>query len=153
MRRRNQSLTALLVIAISIFSVTVTAHAVVVGGSLTTRDGNPAPDRQIHFENRVTGDIFLVRTGSDGRFSADLPPGHYDLREERGPIIRGAIGVGASEQDLGKVAEQDSGFWCRLFEAEVLGPAIVKTPAPSTANLPGNGSATQAYNDPSALPR
>jgi hypothetical protein len=151
-QRRNQSLTALLVIAISIFSATVSARAAVVGGALTTRDGNPAPDRQIHFGNRVTGDIFLVRTGSDGRFSADLPPGHYDLREERGPIIRAAIAVGASEQDLGKVAEPAGGLWCHLFEMEVLGPAIVRTPAPSTANLPGNGSETQATDAPSAPP-
>ena len=139
-------------IMMSAISATVSVRAAVVGGALTTRDGNPAPDRQIHFENRVTADIFLVRTGSDGRFSADLPRGHYDLREERGPIIRAAIAVGASEQDLGKVAEPDRGFWCNLFEMEVLGPAIVRTPAPSTANLPAGDSTTQATDRPSASP-
>ena len=152
MQRRNQSLIALLVIAISILSATVSARAAVIGGALTTRDGNPAPDRQIHFENRVTGDIFLVRTGSDGRFSAGLPPGRYDLREERGPIIHAAIAVGANGQDLGKVAEPAGGFWCHLFEMEVLGPAIVKTSAPSTANLPGNASETQSTDVPSVPP-
>ncbi len=152
MAHRHQNLIALLVIAISIVSAAAGARAAVVVGALTTRDGNPAPERQIHFENRVTGDIFLVRTGSDGRFSADLPPGRYDLREEHGPIIHAAIAVGANGQDLGKVAEPSGGFWCHLFEMEVLGPAIVKTPAPSTANLPGNASETQSTNAPSVPP-
>jgi len=67
------------------------ASAAVVAGTYTGHGGAPLADHQLHFENRVSGDIFLARTGADGSFSADLPPGSYDLRAERGLVIKSDI--------------------------------------------------------------
>jgi len=134
---------ALTAVVVSVSSWVISAQAALVGGILTTPDGRPASDRQIHFENRVTGVLYLVRTGSDGKFSAQLPPGVYDLRQERGPIIRAGIGVNEAADDLGKVPESEVGFWSHLFDLEALGERIVNSPAPATANLPGGGAETR----------
>jgi hypothetical protein len=141
-------LLALIAVVVSVSSGAISAQAALVSGILTTPDGHPASDRQIHFENRVTGVLYLVRTDPDGKFSAHLPPGVYDLRQERGPIIRAGIGVIGASGDLGKVPEVDVSFWSHLFELEALGERIANSPAPATANLPGGGVDTQ----PSAAP-
>src|SRR5271155_1935485 len=121
---------------IGVSGVALGAQAALVSGILTTADGRPAADRQLHFENRITGILYLVRTDPDGKFAADLPPGIYDLRRERGPIIRAGIGVDDTSGDLGKVSETSADFWSHLFEFESLGERIVDSPAPATANLP-----------------
>ena len=63
------------------------ATSVVVSGKLLTYEGQPAANQPIHFENLVSGDLFLAQTGQDGSFSFPLPPGEYDLRVEQGPIV------------------------------------------------------------------
>jgi len=142
-------LLALIAVVVSVSSGAISAQAALVSGILTTPDGHPASDRQIHFENRVTGVLYLVRTDSDGKFSAHLPPGVYDLRQERGPIIRAGIAVAEASGDLGKVPEPAGGFCFHPFEFEALGERIANSPAPATANLPGGGVDIQPAAAPS----
>jgi hypothetical protein len=126
-----------------------------VSGTLTTPEGRPAPDRQIHFENRVSGVLYLMRTDADGSFATHLPPGVYDLREESGTIIRRGIAVSEIDADIGKVSEPVAGFWFDPFQFEQLGERIIDSPAPATANLPGSTMETHPVPapSPSAAPR
>lgn len=111
------------------------ARAATVTGFLTTYHGQRAPNRQIHFENRVTKDIFLARTGKDGAFSAELPAGYYSVRLERGAIVT-TVRVGLQPVDVGRVKIPAPLYPPRLFQLQGLGEAIVTSPAPSTANVP-----------------
>ena len=63
------------------------ATPVIVSGKLLTYEGQPAASQRIHFENAVSGDLFLAKTGPDGSFAFALPPGGYELRVEQGPIV------------------------------------------------------------------
>ncbi len=147
------ALTAL--ISPSVPSLAIGPQRALVSGILTTTQGSPAPDRQIHFENRVSGVLYLARTNADGGFSTHLPPGVYDLREEGGTIIRRGIAVSDADADLGKVSEPAAGFWFDPFQFEELGERIVNSPAPATANLPGAMMETHPVpaSSPSAVPR
>ena len=69
------------------------AGAANVSGTMSYRDGSPADKRELHYENRVTNDIFVAPTKPDGSFTADLPPGLYDLRAERGVVLASKIRV------------------------------------------------------------
>ena len=69
------------------------AGAANVSGLMSYRDGKAADRRQLHYENRVTNDIFVAPTKPDGSFTADLPPGVYDLRAERGVVLASKIRV------------------------------------------------------------
>jgi len=102
---------------------------------MSYRDGSAAAKRQLHYEDRVTGDIFVAPTKSDGSFTADLPPGLYDLRAERGVILAGKIRVGSDDLDIGHVVEPAPLDVRRPFEHEGVGEALVESPAPSTANV------------------
>ena len=77
----------------------------VARGKLLTHQGQPAAGRQIHFENRVSGDVFLTKARGDGSFSLALAPGAYDLRDEDGPIIVRYIDVRDQDINLGTVSE------------------------------------------------
>ncbi len=141
----------LLLMMALVLSIPAGAGAATVSGTLVTSDGSPVANRQLHFENRVTGDLYLVRTAADGGFSADLPPGVYDLRQQEGEIIRAGVGVVESPDTLGKVSEPGFGsFWSHLFDHEELAPGIIRSPAPSTANLGGTHSAPQPAASPEA---
>src|SRR5690348_16951730 len=94
------------------------AEAGTVSGRLFARGGKPLADRQVHFENRISGDIYLARTGDDGSFAADLPPGVYDLRAERGLIVKSHLVVGVSDVGLGQVFEGAPLDVRRPFERE-----------------------------------
>lgn len=146
---------ALIAVGVSVSSGAISAQAALVSGILTTPDGHPASDRQIHFENRVTGVLYLVQTDSDGKFSTNLPPGVYDLRQEHGTTIRAGIEVTQADADLGKVPEPVTGFWFNPFELQELGERIITSPAPSTANLPDGGAGTRpaAASSPAVAPR
>ena len=109
------------------------AFAANVSGILTGADGRPAGGSQIHFEQRLTHDLFLLRTDSDGKFSIDLPPGAYDLRGDRGAMISAGIVVDDGDLALGKLVA--CGGWS-IFHREGVPEGLVTTPAPSTANLP-----------------
>ena len=109
----------------------------VARGRLLTHHGQPLASRQIHFENRVTGDVFLTKTGRGGSFSLALAPGAYDLRDEEGPIIVRYIDVRDQDINLGTVSEP--GPLAQLLESERIAPALVQSPASVTSNVvPGN---------------
>lgn len=122
-------------IAVAVATLSVQANAGTVSGVFTSRKGTPLSDHQLHFENRVSGDIYLARTGSDGSFSAELPPGSYDLRAERGLIIAANLVVDGGNQDIGHVYDGAPLDVRRPFEREGIGPALVQTAAPATAHL------------------
>ncbi len=109
------------------------AFAASVSGILTGADGRPIGGSQIHFEQSITHDLFLLRTDSDGKFSIDLPPGAYDLRGDRGAMIDAGIIVHDDDLGLGKLVAR--GGWS-IFHREGVSEGLVTTPAPSTANLP-----------------
>ena len=137
-------------IAMAIAMTAAAAAAIVIGGSaaaatvsgtLTSAGGAPQQGREVHFEERLTNDIFVAVTGPSGTFSADLPEGVYDLRTETGPIIDGGIAVGASAVALGKVQDVAGDDLTRFFQTQEVGEAIVKSEAPSTADVPSKDDA------------
>jgi hypothetical protein len=111
------------------------AGAANVSGVMSYRDGKPADRRQLHYENRVTNDIFVAPTKPDGSFTADLPPGVYDLRAERGVILASKIRVDTADVNVGHVVEPAPLDVRRPFEHEGVAEAIVDSPAPATSNL------------------
>jgi hypothetical protein len=98
------------------------AGAANASGTMSYRDGTPAQRRQLHYENLVTSDIYVAPTKPDGSFTADLPPGWYDLRAERGV-------------NVGHVVEPAPLDLRRPFEHEGVADTIVYSPAPATANV------------------
>ncbi len=112
-------------------------------GRLLTHQGQPAAGQQIHFENRVSGDVFLTKTRGDGSFSLALAPGAYHLRDEDGPIIVRYINVRDQDINLGTVSEP--GLLAHLLESEIIAPALIQSPASITSNVvPGNQVAEPA---------
>jgi hypothetical protein len=113
------------------------ATPVTISGKLLTYEGQPAADRQIHFENTVSGDAYLSRTVKDGSFSITLPPASYNLREEHGPIVAGDIQAWSGTVNLGTVSEP--GTLEHFLESEGVAPALIHSPAPVTSDVrPGN---------------
>jgi len=111
------------------------ARAANVSGLMSYRDGRAADRRQLHYENRVTNDIFVAPTKPDGSFTADLPPGVYDLRAERGVVLASKIRVDSADVNLGHVVEPSPFDVLRLFEHQGVAESIVESPAPATANV------------------
>ena len=111
------------------------AGAANVSGLMLYRDGKPADKRQLHYENRVTSDIFVAPTKPDGSFTADLPPGYYDLRAERGLVLASKIRVDSDDVNVGHVVEPAPLAVRRLFERQGVADTIVDSPAPATANV------------------
>lgn len=113
------------------------ARAANASGLMSYRDGRPAEHRWLHFENRVTSDIYIAPTKPDGSFTADLPPGLYDLRAERGVILASKIRVDTEDVNIGHVVEPAPLDVRRPFENEGVAEALVESPAPATANMTG----------------
>ncbi len=111
------------------------AGAANVSGLMSYRDGTAAARRQLHYENRVTNDIYVAPTKPDGSFTADLPPGLYDLRAERGVILASKIRVGSDDVNIGHVVEPAPLDVRRPFEHEGVAEALLDSPAPATANV------------------
>jgi hypothetical protein len=111
------------------------ARAANVSGLMSYRDGRAADRRQLHYENRVTNDIFVAPTKPDGSFTADLPPGFYDLRAERGLVLVSRIRVDNEDINVGHVIEPAPLDVRRPFEREGVAETIVESPAPATANI------------------
>lgn len=125
-----------------------------VSGVLAAPEGGPLAGHELHFQGRVSAEIYTVRTGVDGAFSTTLPQGVYDLRGEYGAVIASGVVVGPSPVNLGQVhAPGPYDVW-RLLEWQEIGQAIVKSPAPATAYVPaaGEGPAPVAVT-PVANPR
>lgn len=150
------ALSGAIVVALSIAGLcSAPSHtrAAQVGGILAGRDGKPEAGRQIHFEGRVTHEVFLTQTGADGGFSLSLPPGDYDLRAERGAPIASGIIVEEANVNLGKLTKPRRFFLMGLFDREGIEKGIVKSPAPSTANIPaveGLRASANAVESPAA---
>jgi hypothetical protein len=117
--------------------------SVPVSGVLTAPGDGPLADHELHFQERVSGDIYTVRTHPDGSFSTMLPQGVYDLRGRHGAVIARAVIVGQSPVNLGQVHPPGPFDVGRLFERQEIGPAIVNTPAPATAYVPTAGGGPQ----------
>lgn len=128
------------------------AGAANVSGTMSYRNGSPATKRQLHYEDRTTGDIYVAPTNSDGSFTADLPPGLYDLRAERGLILRSEIPVGTQDLNIGHVVEPAPLDVRRPFEREGVADAIVQNPAPATANLTGRAVQAMRYGHEAIAP-
>jgi hypothetical protein len=110
--------------------------AATVSGSLQDANGAPLPNTQIHFEDRVDHDLFLLETGADGGFATDLPPGVYDLRGDRGTVIARGIAVENADVALGSVREPGLFAGLRIFDRQGVTRGMITTPAPGTANIP-----------------
>ncbi len=111
------------------------AGAANVSGMMSYRNGKPAERRQLHYENRVTSDIYVAPTTPDGSFTADLPPGVYDLRAERGLILVSRIRVDNADINVGHVLEPAPLDVRRPFEREGVADTLVESPAPATSNV------------------
>ena len=111
------------------------AGAANVSGLMSYRDGKAADRRQLHYENRVTNDIFVAPTKPDGSFTADLPPGVYDLRAERGVILASKIRVDSDDINVGHIVEPAPLDVRRSFEHQGVADTIVESPAPATSNV------------------
>ncbi|MGD1026450.1 hypothetical protein [Candidatus Binatus soli] len=121
------------------------AGAANISGLMSYRNGKPAEQRWLHYENRVTSDIYIAPTKPDGSFTADLPPGLYDLRAERGVILASKIRVDAQDVNIGHVVEPAPLDMRRPFENEGVAEALVVSPAPATANLSGRPLEAMKY--------
>ena len=111
------------------------AAAARVSGTFTTYQGQPAASRELHFENCATRDSYMAPTHADGSFAQALPPGCYDLRAERGAIVRRAIAVGDSDLALGQIGDLAPFAPARLWHLQALFPTLLSSPAPSTAYI------------------
>jgi len=146
------------VIALSMAFVVATlaglrsAGAAIVSGTMSYQNGRAAEKRQLHYENRVTGDIYVAPTNPDGSFAADLPPGVYDLRAERGVILAYKIRVDKQDVSVGHVVEPAPLDYHRPFQHEGVGEAIVENPAPATANLSGRAVQAMRYGHEAVAP-
>lgn len=134
-RLRGAIVTALGVV-VTALSGAGPAGAAQVNGTLAAYE-SPAPQggRYLHFQNSVTGDCYMTATNADGGFGAQLPPGVYDLRAERGAILAHRIAVGDADRGLGRVSELAPYAPQRLWQYQTIAPAILTSPAPSTANI------------------
>ena len=129
-----------------------TAGAANVSGIMSYRNGSAANRRQLHFEDETTGDIYVAPTTPDGSFTADLPPGTYDLRAERGVIIRYDIRVDKEDVNIGHVVEPPMFDVWRPFQHEGVAETVVDNPAPSTANLGGRPLQAMKYGHEAMAP-
>ncbi|MGH8012772.1 MAG: hypothetical protein ACREQ4_09765 [Candidatus Binataceae bacterium] len=119
------------------FSLALPAAAMAarVQGTLVNAQGVPEGGRRFHFENHLTGDIYIAPIHLNGSFGANLPPGLYDLRAQHGVIILTGIRVGSKSVELGKIQEHYPNPIARVLEWETLFPTLLTSPAPSTAYL------------------
>jgi hypothetical protein len=124
------------------------ADAAMVSGVFTGVRGAPSAGHQLHFENRISGDIFITHTGSDGSFSTDLPPGTYDLRAEHGLVVKSKIKVSTAAMDLGHVGSgKPIDMLLRPFEGQGVAPTIINSEAPATAHLTSTSNAPGSSMD------
>lgn len=115
-----------------------------VTGVLVGPNGHPLAAHELHFQGSISGDMFTVRTHGDGAFSTALPQGVYDLRGDFGAIIASPITVGESAVNLGQVRLPAAYNPTHIFDRQVVGEAIIKSPAPASAYVPSTGGAAVA---------
>lgn len=111
------------------------AWAARVSGTLIGTPQQPDTGRRFHFQDRITGDIFIVPIGDDGSFALNLPPGKYDLRAQHGVMVWRNIVVGDHDVTLGKFQEHPPNAISRVLAWQSLFPSLLTSPAPSAAYL------------------
>ena len=104
-----------------------------VSGVLTDPQGHPLAGVELHFQEVISQDMFTVRTHAGGSFATALPSGPYDLRDENGAIIVSGVRVGRQTVSMGHVETPAPLAPTRLFDRQVIGEAIVHSPAASGA--------------------
>jgi len=124
--------------------VTLQMSTTVTGVLAAPEAGEPLADHELHFQERVSGNIYTLRTGANGAFSTMLPEGVYDLRGKHGAVMARGVIVGQSPVNLGQVSPPGPFNVWRLFERQEVGQAIVKSPAPVSAYVPSPGETPQA---------
>jgi hypothetical protein len=115
-----------------------------VTGVLSAPEAETLGDHELHFQERLSGNMYTVRTEANGAFSTMLPQGVYDLRGMHGAVIARGVAVGQSPVNVGQVHPPGVYNVWRLFERQEVSEAIVKSPAPATAYVPGAGEAPTA---------
>ena len=128
-------LVAVMIVSASVVGLTSrAAQAARVSGVLTGYESSsPLVSRDLHFQNRITGDIYLSPTHQDGSFAVTLPPGVYSLRTETGAVLVSRVVVGPSDVALGTVSELARFAPQRWFQSQKIAPAILSSSPPSTA--------------------
>jgi hypothetical protein len=122
--------------ALSLIVAPAMARAARVSGTLTGYESStPLASRDLHFQNEITGDVFLTPTHADGGFAASLPPGIYSLRTETGAVLKHNIRVGSRPVSVGAVSELAPLAPARLFDYQSIAPSILTSAAPSTAYI------------------
>ena len=130
----NRSVVAIVFTLVVIAASPGRARAAQVSGMLTGYENStPLTSRDLHFQNIITGDIYLSPTHSDGSFRASLPSGTYRLRTESGAVLVNSIIVGRADIDLGRVNELAPLAPQRLWQSQSIAPSRLAAPAPSTA--------------------
>jgi len=107
----------------------------VTGVLAATEAGSPA-GHELHFQDRLAGNLYTLRTESNGAFSTMLPQGVYDLRGMHGAVIVAGVVVGQTPVNLGQVSSPGPYNAWRLLQWQQISQAIVSSPAPATAYLP-----------------
>jgi hypothetical protein len=115
-----------------------------VTGVLSTPDAASLDGHELHFQERVSGNLYTVRTEANGAFSTMLPQGVYDLRGMHGAVIARGVMVEQSPVNVGQVHPPGPYNIWRVLERQEIGEAIVKSPAPATAYTPNAGEAPAA---------
>lgn len=124
--------------ALAIVAGAGVGRAAIVRGTVLNKQGQPLSHIAVHLESRISHDSFLGLTGADGSFAIDVPPGYYELRDSGGTIISpDVVTTHDAEVALGKLVRP--GFPWPLLQQEVVAPAIVKSPAPITAEVRPGG--------------
>ena len=124
------------------------ANATVVSGVYAGSHDTPLGAHQLHFDNLISGDIFMARTGPDGAFAVNLPPGTYDLRAEHGAVVKSKIVVNDAAVSLGHVGmTMPLEMILRPFQRQSVAPSIVGTSAPATAHLSVTATGTGSSVD------
>jgi hypothetical protein len=139
-RRAQRSATFLLVGSALIVSALVAAigpadAAQVSGVFKGYESAAPRKDVYLRLENEITRDSYIVQTANDGSFGAELPPGVYRLRGERGAILARPFVVDVLDVNLGQVSDLAPYAFARLFQLQYLAPSILVSPAPATTDL------------------
>jgi hypothetical protein len=107
-------------------------------------NSTPQQSRDLHFENEVTHDSYLAPTHGDGSFAVELPPGVYELRSERGAVLRRSITIDQTNVPLGHITDLAPYTPMRWFHLQDVAGSILTSPAPSTAYV--------MTKDPTVLP-
>ena len=131
----GQSASILMLMGVTLILAAPASAARISGTFKGYEQAAPQKGVYLHLENMVTHDSYMALTANDGSFSADLPPGVYRVRGERGAILAGPLTVGAADTALGPVSDLAPFAPSRFCHLQQLAPSMLTSPAPSAANI------------------